>query len=198
MSFLIYIIRNCCRREQSMNNHNTLKGQHLSLGKGYVCMDWENIDIIQELVCIWSNTCKSGWTGKITCLKLRFLHPLAAFDFLFQNWWKALLISSIAYNFILLKHSLALHFFLSFSHPVLMCWVIIGMFPLGGTRNEFRDSLEREEVGTCLLSRHLVVGQEDMLELTRSQNNLQSFLGWNFSFSFEIKKQTNLKSETLS
>lgn len=37
--------------------------------------------------------------------KVRFMHPLAAFDFLFQNWWKALLVSSTVYKFIFEKHS---------------------------------------------------------------------------------------------
>lgn len=68
--------------------------------------------------------------------KVWFMHPLSAFYFVFQSWWKALLVSSTVYNFIFEKHSfcfcflkdvwsfLGTSFILSFSHPVSMCWMM--------------------------------------------------------------------------
>lgn len=67
--------------------------------------------------------------------KVWFMHPLAAFYFVFQNWWKALLVSSTVYNFIFEKHRFCFCFlkdvwsFLGtsfiFSHPISMCWKMV-------------------------------------------------------------------------
>lgn len=69
--------------------------------------------------------------------KVWFMHPLAAFCFVFQNWWKALLVFSTVYNFISEEHSfcfcflkdmwsfLGTSFILSVSHPISMCWMMV-------------------------------------------------------------------------
>lgn len=140
LSFLMYIARSDCRREQTVSRHDTMKGQHFSLGKGWNFIDWGNRKLLSMLYrsLSASKVIHVRILGQKNYLsKVWFMHPLAAFCFVFQNWWKALLVSSTVYNFIFEKHSfcfcflkdvwsfLGTSFILSCSHPISVRWMMV-------------------------------------------------------------------------